>query len=230
MGALQDGSGIRRAVAAALVAAWAAPATAQLDGPELAGSYPVELKAQGPGCPSLQRTTFEVRSVNRDRLQVVLDGDWGTGELRGLFEGGQREFYLAYRELDGVRLTGMQGFFERRGANIGVVIAVNFADSVDCTGEFQGSRRAAAPVPAAPAPKADPPPEPGPTTIGPAPSTQPQTAPPAPGMMSQAAAADGQAGERPSRLLQVLKLLGLALLGFAIGFGLVRLFGRRRAA
>lgn len=236
---VRGAAGIRGATIVAFLFGWASPMRAQLDGPELAGSYPVELRAQGGGCPSLQRTRFEVRSVNRDRLETVLNGSWGTGQLRGLFDGGEREFYLSYRSLDGVAVTGMQGFFERRGGNIGVVIAVNFADGVDCTGEFQGSRRAAAAsqsappaAPAASATPAAPVAEPGPTRIGPtANAAQPAPASPAAEGEPARRESTGRPGaERPSRVLQVLRVVGLALLGFAVGFGLVRLFGRRRIA
>jgi|GEM_PF-4504197 len=214
------------------------PALAQLDGPELVGSYPVEMRAQGQGCPPLRRTTFEVRSVSGNRLQVALGGEWGSGELRGLFEGGEREFYLSFRELDGVRARGMQGFFERRGGAIGVVIAVMFADGVDCTGELQGRRRGgaapAAPVATPPPPPAAPPPaappaEPAPSPIGPAADgMRPlQAAPEGPPQSTAQGLQPPAAPERPSRLLQLLRVLGLAVLGSALGFGLVRLFRGR---
>lgn len=229
MAALQGRAGRLCAAMAALLVLCAAPAFAQLDGPELAGSYPVDLRAQGGGCPPLRRTTFEVRSVSGNRLEVVLGGEWGRGELRGLFEGGQREFYLSYRALDRVPVQGMQGFFERRGGTLGVVIAVNFADGVDCTGELQGRRRSTpAPVqPPAPAPAqpATLPPEPGPTPLGPSANVAgPQTNSPEPKPVSGAAAP----GKPPSTLLRVLKVAGIALLGFLLGFGIVRLFRRRR--
>ena len=202
---------------ALLAAAAASPALAQLlDGPELAGSYPMEVQADGGGCPSLQRTDLEVRRVENGRLDVTLDGEFLTGELRGRFPTGEREFYLTLSSFDGVAVRGGQGFFGRRGNRIEAVLGINFADGVDCTAELQGSRAASAEKAAsaaAPRPAA-----PGPTRIGPAdvpPTGPPGTAP--------------RAGTKsPARDLSFpLKLIIAAVAGLAFGYLAYVIAGRR---